>query len=396
MTGRPRRGAIAALVVLGLAGTLVAALPATADAKGCRPAQFDRGGTCTSFRASAAKIAAMTRSAMVAEGARAVIVRVEIGRRTLISRGFGTSTEGVPATPDMRFRPGSMAIPMLTTALLQLQDDHRLDLDDTLSRWFPELPNADRVTLRMLASSTSGYPDYLQGNPPFQAALFADVFRHWSDDELLLAAFGQPLPCAPGACFHYAHTNFVILGRVLEKVTGRSVTALVRSRFIGPLGLDQTQISKRPQIPAPALHAYTTERGVYEDSTGWSPSWALGQGMVMTSTARDMVRQIRAIGSGRLFSKSAGREFTAPLSRGLPGALTSIDYGLGVDLAGGWVFQNPQFNGHIGLLAYLPARRIAIVVENTNGPRVAEGRAISGVIAKQISQYLAPDRPLFR
>ncbi len=379
---------------VAVACAVVAAVPATADAKRCHSGQFDRGGTCTSFRAAAEKVVAITRSVMSAEGARAVIVRVDIGKRTLVNRGFGESMEGVPATPDMHFRPGSMVIPMLTTLLLQLQDAHRLDLDDKLSRWYPDHPNADRVTLRMLASSTAGYPDYIQKNPPFQAALYADVFRHWTDDELLGFAFAQPLPCDPGACFVYAHTNFVILGNVVEKVTGRSVASLIRSRFIGPLGLNHTRISKLPAIPAPALHAYTTDRGVYEDSTTWSPSWGIGEGMMMTSTAGDMIKEIRAIGSGRLFSRSAGRQLTTPHSSGLPGDPPAIDYGLGVDVANGWMLQNPQANGYIGLLAYLPSRNIAMVVENTNGPKVAEGRAISGVIAKQLSLYLTPDQPI--
>ncbi|MEV4418766.1 serine hydrolase domain-containing protein [Patulibacter sp. NPDC049589] len=376
-----------------VACALVAPSAATA-AERCAPGQFDRGGTCTSFRAAARRAVEITRSVMGTEGGRAAIVRVDIGGRTLVDRGFGQSMEGVPASRDMHFRPGAMVIPMLSTLLLQLQDARRLDLDDRLSRWFPSFPNADRVTLRQLASSTSGYPDYLQGNLPFQTALHADVFRHWTDDELLEYAFDRPLVCAPGACFHYAHTNFIVLGRVVEQVTGRSVASLIRSRFLGPLRLTHTRISKLPGIPAPALHAYTTDRGVYEDATTWSPSWGIGEGMVMTSTAGDMIRMIRAIGSGRLFSKAAARQLTTPLSRGLPGSPASIEYGLGIDVANGWMLQNPQFNGYVGILAYLAQRRIAIVVENTNGPDVADGQAISGTITKRLTQYLTPDRPI--
>jgi D-alanyl-D-alanine carboxypeptidase len=384
------------VLVIALAASVasVAALPATADAKRCRPGQFDRGGTCTGYAAAARKVVGITRSVMAAEDGRAAIVRVQIGNHTLLSRGFGTSMEGVPATAQMHFRPGAMVLPMMTTLLLQLQDAGRLDLDDPLARWFPSFPNADRVTLRMLASSTGGYPDYIQENEPFQQAFHADVFRHWTDNELLGYAFRQPLACAPGACFHYAHTNFVILGRVLQKVTGQSVATLMRKRFLRPLKLDNTRISKLPAIPAPVLHAYTTDRGIYEDSTTWSPSWGVGEGMVMTSTAGDMIKEIRAIGSGRLFSRSAMNQLTTPLSRGLPGEPTPIDYGLGIDLANGWMFQNPQFNGYIGLLAYLPPRRMAIVVENTNGPTVAEGQAISGVIAKKLTEYLVPGRSI--
>jgi CubicO group peptidase (beta-lactamase class C family) len=282
----------------------------------------------------------------------------------------------------------------MTTLMLQLQDAGRLSVDDTVSKWLPSYPNAARVTLRMLASSTSGYWDYIQDNEPFLKDFHADVFRHWTDDELLGYAFRHPLACEPGACFHYGHTNFIVLGRILEQVTGQSITNLMQKRFLGPLRMRSTRISKLPAVPSPALHAYTTDRGLYEDSTLWSPSWGVGVGMVMTSTVSDMIKEIRAIGSSRLFSRSAMRQMLTPLSHGLPGDPPPLDFGLGINLANGWLFQNPQFNGNIGLLAYLRPRDIAIVVENTNGPTVPDGRAIAGVIAKKITEYLAPDRPL--
>ena len=302
----------------------VAAVPATADAKTCKPRQFDRGGTCTSSKTVAANVIGITRAVLRAEGGRAAIVRVDVGNRTLLNRGFGSSIVGVPASPKMKFRPGSMAIPLLTSLALQLQDKGKLDLDDKLARWYPNFPNADQVTLRQLASVTSGYPDYIQENPPFQALQLADPFRQWTDDEMLHYAFALPVVCPPGACFHYAHTNFLILARVVEKVTGQSLTTLMKKRFLGPLGLRDTKISKLPAIPAPALHAYTTARGVYEDSTTWSSSWGIGKGLVMTSTAADQIKVIRAIGRGKLFSRAAMRQFAAPLSRG-PARRASAD-----------------------------------------------------------------------
>ena len=280
---------------------LLAAVPAAdAAAKGCPTGQFDRGGQCTRFSTAAKKIESIARAGLAAGDAKGAILRVDIGRRTLVNRGFGVSMEGVPATSKMSFRVGAMAIPFLTTIALQLQDQRRLDLDDKLSRWYPSYPNADRVTLRMLASGTSGYPDQIQENPVFQALQLADVFRDWNDDELLRYAFALPPVCDPGTCFHYAHSGFIVLGRVLEKVTRQSMTTLMRTRFLRPLGMSDTRISKLPGMPQPVLHAYSTERGVYEDSTYWSPSWSIGRGVAMTSTARDMIKGIRAVGSGKV------------------------------------------------------------------------------------------------
>jgi CubicO group peptidase (beta-lactamase class C family) len=375
-----------------LACAIIAAFPASAGAgvTRCPSGKFDRGGTCTSFASAAKRVVSITRSVMSSEDGEGTILRVDIGNRTLVNRGLGLSMAGVPVTPEMNFRVGSMAIPALTTIALQLQDQRRLNLNDKLSRWYPNYPNADRVTLRMLASVTSGYPDFIQENPPFQKAQLENVFRQWTDDELLDYAFAQPIVCAPGSCFHYAHTNFVLLGRVLEKVTKQSTTQLMMNRIIRPLGLRDTRITKLPFIPSPVLHAYSDERGVHEDSTYWSPSWGLGNGELWTSTARDMIPFIRAIGTGKLISRSAFRQFTAPLSKGLPGAPSTAEYGLGIAIGNGWLIQNPVINGYAGILAYLPSQKIAVLIESTHGSK-STAQSIATDIFKAITPYLTPN-----
>ena len=164
---------------------------------------------------------------------------------------------------------------------------------------------------------------------------------------------------------------------MIEQVTGKSVTELMQQRFLDPLGIRDTKITKVPAIPAPALHAYTSERGVYEESTGWSPSWGLGNGLIMTSTARDMITLIKAVGT-RQAALEVGGEPTgrADLSKGLAGAPPEIDYGLGVVVGNSdWVFQNPVFNGYAGIAAYQPSQKISIVIDNTHGPNAAPGPA---------------------
>ncbi len=356
----------------------------------CSSNQIDIGGTCTSKAEVSKQIISITQGVMQKEDAKGVLLRVDVDNGTVVNTGLGDSQEGVPATPDMKFRPGSMAIPMLTTLVLQLQEQGKLSLDDTLSKWFPQYANADKVTLRMLSSVTSGYPDYIQENPPFQAALLAEPFRHWTDDELLQYAFAQPIVCDPGACFHYAHTNFIILGNVVEKITGKSITNLLQQKFLGPLGLTETNITKLPAIPSPVLHAYTSERGVYEESTGWSPSWGLGDGLIMTSTLRDMTTLIKAVGTGKLLSKESASKQVEDLSKGLPGAPGQLGYGLGVAVGNGWVLQNPVFNGYEGIAAYLPSQQLSIVIDNTHGPNAAEGTSIATDIFKALAAYLAP------
>ena len=98
---------------------------------------------------------------------KAAIVRVTEDGAEVLTRAVGESMTGVPATPAMHFRNGAVAISYVSTLLLRLVDDGKVSLDDKLSKWLPDVPNSDRVTLRQLAQMTSGYVDYVIGNTEF-------------------------------------------------------------------------------------------------------------------------------------------------------------------------------------------------------------------------------------
>jgi CubicO group peptidase (beta-lactamase class C family) len=311
---------------LAVAGAVCAALLASGSAAtgdGVTPCPRGRIRTasgCTSLAAAGREIRAIVERSVQDNDLRAALVRVDLGDRSIARVSAGESMDGVPANLRMNFRIGSVAIPYVIDLLLQLQDDGRLSLDDRLSNWFPDLPDADRVTLRMLATATSGYADWIQEDPAWVKIWYANVFRQSQTRELLDIALARPRICDPGTCFHYAHTNFIILGNVIEAVTGKPVAELLRRRVLRPLGLRNTRISSLPDIPPPVLHAYTADRGPYEDSTFWSPSWSIAESMIMTSTIGDVIKSARALGTGALISKAAARERIAPTTAGLRGS----------------------------------------------------------------------------
>ncbi len=171
---------------------------------------------------------------------------------------------GVPTTPDMHFRNGSIAIAYIGTVLLQLRDKGVLGVDDKLSKWFPEYPRSDQITLTMLINGTSGYADFVT-DQPFLQLLYADPFRHWSPGELIAIGLNRPMMCDPGTCWSYAHTNFVILGKVLEMTTGRPLQDLIREGILDPLSLTDTRSEATAVIQEPVLHAFDAERGRYEE-----------------------------------------------------------------------------------------------------------------------------------
>jgi CubicO group peptidase (beta-lactamase class C family) len=163
---------------------------------------------------------------------RAVIVRVTVDGQEIITRNYGESMTGVPATTDMHFRNGAIAIPYVSTLLLMLVDEKKVSLDDKASKWVPEIPHSDEVTLGQLAQMTSGYTDYVIGNEEVDAMLYTDPFRQWTPEELLKTVTSKPLLYPPGTNWNYAHTNYLILGLALEKATGERMSDLLQEKVL--------------------------------------------------------------------------------------------------------------------------------------------------------------------
>lgn len=365
------------------------------------------------------RVVAITRQAMAAYGLQAAIVRVTIDDRELLTEAFGESMTGVPATPAMHFRNGAVAFSYLATLLLRFVDQQRITLDDPLARWQPQLPAADRITLRMLVSMTSGYFDYVQ-NQDLISQLYVDPFRHWTPEELIGFGIDQPLMFEPGTNWGYSHTNFVILGQVLEQIGGKPLAEMMQTELFAPLGLTGTTSGSTAAIPEPVLHAFTSERraalgikpGVpfLEESTYWNPSWTTAAGAIQTTTIADLTTTAVAVGTGALLSPASHQVQVAPTLRGFgkpvagcPTCMTQTDtytYGLGVILVGNWLVQNPLFFGYAAVEGYLPAKKLAIAtaVTFTEASFDAQGNYVPRNAAQNlfaaIANDLAPDDPV--
>jgi CubicO group peptidase (beta-lactamase class C family) len=355
-------------------------------------------------RGRAERILAIARRAKRELDLNSVILRVNHGNRVLVTRALGKSMTGVPARPDMHFRSGSVGIAYMATVLLQLVEEGKVRLDDPVSRWLPKLPHSHRITLRMLGSSTSGLHDYVT-DPKFLSALEAAPFRHWTAAEVIGISTSHPLWYAPGTNWSYSHANFQILGAALEKITGVRLDRLLEQRVMSPLGLRETANRYTPVIPSPALHAFTSERGHYEESTYWNPSWTTAPGAVLTSDICDLARSAEAIGAGELLSRRSFRTQLDPGTVGLGRATATCPatvcltntrahhFGFGVIVINGWILTNPSFSGYAAMQAYLPARRLSIAVTTTKGHRTPDGNTAQ-TIAERIAAALAPGHPL--
>jgi CubicO group peptidase (beta-lactamase class C family) len=334
---------------------------------------------------------------------RAAIVRVTRHGRNVATFALGSSMTRVPATVDMRFRAGAVAIADLATALLLTVEDGRASLDDPVRRWVPDARISKKVTLRMLANSTSGIPDYVP-DTGFSAKQLARPFRTWSEAQLLDVTFSHASWYRPGTNWSYSHANFILLGKALTAITRMPLRKLLRTRVFQPAGRSATTTSSTAAIAGPVLHAYSSERGRYEDSTFWNPSWTLAHGAIETTDICDLATSARVVGRGDLLTKASHRKQLAPRLVGLGGPTPTCPdvcrkqtasgyYGLGVVVLGGWVLQNPSFAGYGATQAYLPSKDLAIAVSATKKNKADLDANLGFGLFQQIATMLAPGSP---
>jgi CubicO group peptidase (beta-lactamase class C family) len=334
----------------------------------------------------------MVRAARERNGLSAILCGIWIGDRELLTLADGESMTRIPATLRMHFRAGGITEICECTLLLRYVDRRIVSLDAPLSRWLPELPESNTVTLRMLANSTAGYPDYVPARS-FVDAFYSDPFREWTARELIDIGLAAPRRFAPGKNWEYSHTNFVILGEALQKIGRAPMRELMKREITGPLGLRETDFPTTPDIAPPVLHTFDSERGRFEDSTYWNPSWVSHSGRII-STLADLGTLARAVGAGTLLSAKSRREMVAPTTVGLGPNRADFYFGMGIGMANGWMLQNPAFGGFSAIFAHLPSRKISIVIVSTLGRTSDASIHYSTPIFKQMVQYLTPDTPI--
>ena len=207
-----------------------------------------------------------------------------------------------------------------------------MSLDDKVSTWLPDIPHADEVTLGQLAQMTSGYADYVIGNTEFDAAhLRRSVPQVDARGAARLRASTKPLLYAPGTNWNYAHTNYVILGLALEKITGQPMTRADAGEGARAAGADEHHRLRAPRpSPSPCCTPSAPNaarpcgsrraRPFYEESTFWNPSWTITHGAIQTTNIYDLHATAVAIGTGKLLSPES---YQAMMSTDLRGKTTA-------------------------------------------------------------------------
>lgn len=246
--------------------------------------------------------------------------------KVILSKGYGSRSRkpATPVTPDTPFAIGSVSKQFTCAAVLLLAEEGKLSVRDPVEKYYPHLTEARSITLLDLMNHVSGYPDYY----PLD---FVDrrMKVPIDPDELLRQYAGGPLDFPPGSRFSYSNTGYILLGRVVEKVSGQPLGEFLQRRIFEPLGMTHTRYEPAPE-PDRFAQGFTTlmlsdPEPVEPEAKGW-----LGAAGGIYSTTPDLARWNLALLEGRVLKPESFALMTQ--ARVLQSGKIS-DYGCGVGVS---------------------------------------------------------------
>jgi D-alanyl-D-alanine carboxypeptidase len=226
----------------------------------------------------------------------ALALRTRDGSTVMATSGTrSVAPESAEVDPSVAWNIGSVTKMFVAVVVLQLAEADALDLDSGIHQYLPELSGSERITPRQLLQHTSGLGEYLD-----QPAVLTDTRREWTPDELIAVAEAAGRTGEPGGPHAYSNTNYIVLGEIIEQVTGNSWDDEVRERIAEPLGLQDTRLTVVRGTPG-----YGVEDGAFVDYTDRYHLSLGGAAGALESTAADLLAFAEALRDGRLLSEES-------------------------------------------------------------------------------------------
>jgi D-alanyl-D-alanine carboxypeptidase len=282
-----------------------------------------------------------------------------------------SSSPGRPMQAKSPTRIGSVTKTLTGTVILQLVQEGRVRLRDPVSRYFHRLRGGRRITVRMLLNHTSGLRTIPHG---VENTLNVWQWRSWSLQRLMRRTFRLPRLAPPGERFNYSDAGFITLGRIAERVTGRSLGRLFQRRVFEPLGLTHASYRNAVSMPRGAVHGYfrLTPDAPFADTRGWNYSYLGGAGAAV-STLEDLRRLAPAIatGTGLLGHRMQRKRLDQMVA--IPGSEGTVHYGLGLyrerfEPGGTYLGHDGEIAGYSAWMGYSPGTRTTILMLGNASP----------------------------
>jgi CubicO group peptidase (beta-lactamase class C family) len=287
-------------------------------------------------------------------------VLVARGSDVLLSKGYGSANLewDIPNTPTTKFRLGSITKQFTAASILMLEERGKLKLDDPIKKYVPEAPAAwEPITIFNLLTHTSGIPNFT--NLPEYKTLKLEATPV---AKTIAVVRDKPLDFSPGEKMSYSNSGYLVLGYVIERITGASYEKFVTDNIFVPLGMKDSGYDSNTAIIAHRAAGYTSSAAgpVNADYVHMSVPHAAG---ALYSTTEDLLRWEQGLFSGKLISATSLAKMTTPFKS---------DYAFGVMVqtaGGGKVIQHGGgIEGFNTFLAYYPDTKLTVaVLANLNG-----------------------------
>ena len=283
-------------------------------------------------------------------------LRVPGAEDILLASGLADRRRGIALGPDHLFRIASCTKTYVAGTLMQLVQEGEVDLDEPITRWFPNLSRADELPVRILLNHRSGLPEFENHMPMISE-------RVWTPEEIVDFAFEVTEQKEPWGEMQYNNTGYVLAGMIIAKVTGDTLSHQIRTRLFEPLGLANSWVGTDEPYPmARTARAYfhaTEEDGQWDiegagepiegcwDSTDWFPLSGANAAGDIVATPRDLMHWIDCLFAGKVLDPERLHEMAGNLNpASFPGSpITQNGHGILVSTIDGL-----EIKGHIGQL----------------------------------------------
>jgi len=314
--------------------------------------------------------------------------------KIIFEKGYGLADRehGVPVTPQTIFRIASITKQFTAAAILKLQEKGKLSVEDKLSKYIPDFPRGDEVTLRLLLNHTSGIHDY--SPEPDHLSDVAKPTTTEADVELI--KMQKPLyDFDPGTKWKYSNSGYELLGYIVEKVSGQSFGDFLRANFFQPLGMADTGVYRENLgLPHEAL-GYSLGKNGFEPPFYIEPSHSGGDG-ALYSTVEDLYRWNEGIFNGRALDAASLKAAFTPVATKASQVNSGNGYGFGWyvgpyhglrDISHGG--ERPGFTSM--LLRLSDEKFTVVVLANAEGtPNVSANRLAYLLVDIYLADKLAP------
>lgn len=292
--------------------------------------------------------------------------------KVLIQQGYGSADLEwkVPNTATTKFRIGSITKQFTAASILLLQERGKLKIEEPVKTYLPDAPATwDKITVYNLLTHTSGIPNFT-GLPEFPAVMRQEK----TPDEVIALFHDKPLDFEPGTKFTYSNSNYILLGRIIEKLSGASYADFVQKNIFTPVGMQDSGLDSNTAILPQRAQGYESRPNGLERAAYISMTVPYAAG-AFYSTVGDLLKWERALFGGKVLSPASLHTMTTPFKD---------EYGTGLFIKGekdhNVITHGGSINGFEASLNFYPDRQLTVIVLGNIGNDVPD--TIAGQLGK--------------